>query len=64
MIGVAVVLLDVENGPRNNDDTGSDPDADDDPAQSFGVQLILQRRTNCKVSEIDVSCSITNVYDL
>lgn len=37
MIGVAVVLLDVENGPRNNDDTGSDPDADDDPAQSFGV---------------------------
>lgn len=37
MIGVAVVLLDVENGPRDNDDTGSDPDADDDPAQSYGV---------------------------
>lgn len=37
MIGVAVILLDVENGPRDNDDTGSDPDTDDDPAQSYGV---------------------------
>lgn len=30
MIGVVVILLDVENGLRDNDDIGSDLDVDDD----------------------------------